>query len=657
MPSQRHRIQGGIRHRIQGTRRPNLDGFALPVLTAFGLAVLALLACDTPSEVDDLENAAPAEPSDPVPAHNAVGVPIIPALILGWSGGEDPDGDPVMFEIYMGSIEPLLHIGTTAERGFEVPPQTVTPLSEVQWRVLARDSRGASTLSPTWRFGTGDTNQAPRALSAPLPADGDTAVTEDIILRWQGGEDPEGGPTRFTLHLDISPELESATVQIESDILEREFDPDGELERGTTYYWRITAADSLLATTVSPVYRFTTGPNRAPLAPLAPEPADDALEIPIAPELRWSGSADPDGDRVTYHVYLETESPPSVLLGTTDETRLSAGTLGYLRTYYWQVIAEDEHGGRTPGAVWQFATEVATNHPPSAPSLPSPAEGAAGVAVQSGVSWATAIDPDGDPVAYDLYLGTTDPPPFALQLAAISYDPPGNLAYDAAYTWRVVARDIWGAETPGPTWHFATESPPNQVPLPAGNPAPDDGAIDVPIEITLTFDPGIDPDGDRLSYDIHFGTENPPPFIGNRTETRFDPPANLAFETPYFWQVMTRDERSGPVPGPVWSFVTEGPNVPPAAPHDPEPANGAAGVTVDVVLSWLSENDPDGDPVTFDVYFGTDDPPAFAASRAVPSFDPPGDLDPATIYYWRVVALDSEGGKASGGTWTFTTAD
>jgi hypothetical protein len=80
-------------------------------------------------------------------------------------------------------------------------------------------------------------------------------------------------------------------------------------------------------------------------------------------------------------------------------------------------------------------------------------------------------------------------------------------------------------------------------------------------------------------------------------------------------------------------------------------------VTVDVVLSWVSETDPDGDPVTFDIYFGTDDPPPFAASRAVPSYDPPGDLDPATIYYWRVVALDSEGGKTSGGTWVFTTAD
>ncbi len=54
------------------------------------------------------------------------------------------------------------------------------------------------------------------------------------------------------------------------------------------------------------------------------------------------------------------------------------------------------------------------------------------------------------------------------------------------------------------------------MPLPAGNPAPDDGAEDVPVEITLAFDPGIDLDGDRLSYDIHFGTENPPPFVGNR---------------------------------------------------------------------------------------------------------------------------------------------
>ncbi|MGH9463769.1 MAG: Kelch repeat-containing protein, partial [Vicinamibacteria bacterium] len=42
----------------------------------------------------------------------------------------------------------------------------------------------------------------------------------------------------------------------------------------------------------------------------------------------------------------------------------------------------------------------------------------------------------------------------------------------------------------------------------------------------------------------------------------------------------------------------------PAAPSDRFPGNGATGIALDPILSWTS-SDPDGDPVTHDVFFGT----------------------------------------------------
>ena len=133
--------------------------------------------------------------------------------------------------------------------------------------------------------------------------------------------------------------------------------------------------------------------------------------------------------------------------------------------------------------------------------------------------------------------------------------------------------------------------------------------------------------------------------------------ADLAYETLYRWRVVARDDQGGETASPTWTFTTEdAPNQPPSGPHTPDPTNGATGIQPDIVLTWSGGDDPDGDPVTFDVYFGTSDPPPFADSRPVASFDPPGSLLFGTDYYWRIVARDPNGGEVSGSTWRFTTA-
>ena len=53
--------------------------------------------------------------------------------------------------------------------------------------------------------------------------------------------------------------------------------------------------------------------------------------------------------------------------------------------------------------------------------------------------------------------------------------------------------------------------------------------------------------------------------------------------------------------GQIWSFTT-GHNNPPNYPYDPFPENGAIDIDINANLSW-SCSDPDGDDLTYDVYF------------------------------------------------------
>jgi formylglycine-generating enzyme required for sulfatase activity len=95
-------------------------------------------------------------------------------------------------------------------------------------------------------------------------------------------------------------------------------------------------------------------------------------------------------------------------------------------------------------------------------------------------------------------------------------------------------------------------------------------------------------------------------------------------------------------------------NRPPAIPSLPSPADSAIGQSVDVDLSW-SGSDPDGDTLTYDVYFGTSSAPPLASSGQSATTYDPGTLANSTTYYWRIVAHDNHDHSTSGPVWSFTT--
>jgi hypothetical protein len=97
--------------------------------------------------------------------------------------------------------------------------------------------------------------------------------------------------------------------------------------------------------------------NRPPFIPKDPWPADGAIDQRPPLILTWSGG-DPDGDEVTYDVYLEAGDAAPELLVCADSAApaCDTGELLEATVYSWQVAATDEYGASSDGPVWRLTT-------------------------------------------------------------------------------------------------------------------------------------------------------------------------------------------------------------------------------------------------------------------------------------------------------------
>ncbi len=100
---------------------------------------------------------------------------------------------------------------------------------------------------------------------------------------------------------------------------------------------------------------FDETPNQSPFEPTNPNPEDEEDNESILPTLTWSCS-DPEGENLSYDVYFGSTYPLNLLSERQTETSFEPGELEAGTTYYWQIIAYDNHFNSTEGSEWSFTT-------------------------------------------------------------------------------------------------------------------------------------------------------------------------------------------------------------------------------------------------------------------------------------------------------------
>ena len=298
--------------------------------------------------------------------------------------------------------------------------------------------------------------------------------------------------------------------------------------------------------------------------------------------------------------------------------------------------------------------EPAINNNPNTPSLQSPSNGATNQSLSGNLTW-QCTDPEGDPLVFDIYLGTSSSPSiFKSNQSGGSYAY-SNLNYNKKYYWKIVAKDNKGGSSTSGVQNFTTlQSTSNQPPNKPENISPIKNGTNYPTSVTLSWNCS-DPENDVLNYDVYFGNVNPPVnkvvTQAGKTLTRI----NLNNNTTYYWKIVAKDNQNTTT-GDVWKFMTSpvSQNLPPFQPKNPSPADWSLDINTNVTLSWQC-SDPEGDPITYDVYFGTTETPNKVRSDQTAKTYNPGALSQATQYYWKVVAKDNQGNISISPVWAFYT--
>lgn len=168
---------------------------------------------------------------------------------LSWQAATDPDGDAVVYDVYIGTDVIPVTLASTDQSGTTYTA-TLAANTTYYWKVIAKDDKGGTGESAIWSFST--LNNAPGSVSLTAPANEAGGIALSSILSWQAATDPDGDAVVYDVYFgtDASPE----TV-ISADQEGITYVPT--LTPGTTYYWKVVAKDPYGGISESTVWSFT----------------------------------------------------------------------------------------------------------------------------------------------------------------------------------------------------------------------------------------------------------------------------------------------------------------------------------------------------------------------------------------------------------------
>jgi hypothetical protein len=99
----------------------------------------------------------------------------------------------------------------------------------------------------------------------------------------------------------------------------------------------------------------STTTNHPPSTPVNIFPLNASTTV-TPDTLKWAPCTDPDGDAVTYDVYLGTTVAVTLQVSSLNKTWYKLYGITPKTLYYWKIVARDSHSSTADGPLYHFTT-------------------------------------------------------------------------------------------------------------------------------------------------------------------------------------------------------------------------------------------------------------------------------------------------------------
>jgi hypothetical protein len=357
---------------------------------------------------------------------------------------------------------------------------------------------------------------SPSLAADPVPEDGAADVLQDTVLSWLPGDFAATHDVYFgTSFADVNTASRTSPkgVLVSQDQTATEYDPDGLLAFGQTYFWRVDEVNAAPDTTIfkGQVWSFTAETYAYPItAPITATSSGNSRPDTL-PQNTVNGSglnADDQHSVELTQMWMSNEKKPQWIQYEFDKVY----KLDELRVWNANQVVEAFIGFGARNVAIEYSID--------------------------GTTWTTL----------------EGVPEFARAPGSPTYTANTTVDFGGvmAKFVKLTINSNWGGVAPQVT---LSEVRFFSVPVQAFNPQPATGAANVSVETDLNWRPGRE----ATSHKVAVGTDSAAVAAGVGAQTVTDhsyTPANLLLGTQYSWKVDEVGD-AGVYAGDVWSFTTE----------------------------------------------------------------------------------------------------
>jgi hypothetical protein len=190
--------------------------------------------------------------------------------------------------------------------------------------------------------------------------------------------------------------------------------------------------------------------------------------------------------------------------------------------------------------------------------------------------------------------------------------------------------------------------------------SPTNNSLCIDNVLNFTWNASTDSQGDAITYQIEVSKNTQfSPLAHNLSSTTTSKSITLEKGIAYYWRVKATDSKNASSNySETFSLYTEGVGVTNYLPFSPvlvSPALNSVQTTANINLQWTASDVDTSDALTYDVYFGTANPPTAIVSANQSASSLSRTVTASTKYYWKVTVKDNKGGQTIGQVWSFTT--